>query len=406
MHDEGRLRAYYRGRPIAGRDGTDDEVTCYAESSDGVNWTKPDLGIYEIHGSRENNVVLSGETPASHNFCPFLDSNPDGLAKQRYKALGGTSAGLIGYVSADGLHWQRIQETPVFTKGIFDSQNVAFYSETEQQYVCYFRTWTETGYGGFRTVSRATSKDFLNWSDPVAMTFGDRPYEHLYTNQTHPYFRAPHIYLGVAARFMPGRQVLSAEEAVRIGVDRNYFKDCSDAVLLSTRGGNRYDRTFMESFVRPGLGLENWVSRTNYPALGIVPTGDGQLSFYLQKNYGQPTSHLKRYTLRTDGFASVHAGFDSGEMVTKPIAFSAKENVRLRLNFATSAAGSIQVELQDSDGRALPGFSLADSPALIGDAIERTVTWNSDSKLGSLAGKPIRVRFVLKDADIYSMQFD
>ncbi|MCA9215430.1 MAG: hypothetical protein KDB27_20335 [Planctomycetales bacterium] len=403
--DDDIFRMYYRGLPKAGRDGTDSEVTCYAESRDGVHWTKPDLGIFEIHGTRDNNVVLSGHTPASHNFSPFKDANPDAPADERYKALGGTSKGLIGFVSADGIHWKRIQNEPVFTKGIFDSQNVSFYSETEKQYVCYFRTWTETGYGGFRTVSRTTSKDFQSWTDPVAMTFGDTKYEHLYTNQTSAYFRAPHIYLSTAARFMPGRQVLTEKDAKRIGVDHRYFKDCSDTVLMSSRGGNRYDRTFMESFVRPGLGLENWVSRTNYPALGIVPISDSEISIYVQKNYGQPTSYVQRFSLRTDGFSSVSAGYSPGELITKPLTFEQTQGVGLHLNFSTSAAGSIRVELQDANGNALPGFTLDDCVPVIGDRIDSVVRWKSDADLEDVAGEAVRVRFELKDADLFSMRF-
>ena len=98
------------------------------------------------------------------------------------------------------------------------------------------------------------------------MSFGDdTPLEHLYTNQTHPYYRAPHIYIGIAARFMPGRKVLTKKEAEILGVNPTYFNDCSDMVIISSRGGSAYQRTFMESFVRPGIGLENWVSRSNYP---------------------------------------------------------------------------------------------------------------------------------------------
>ena len=69
---------------------------------------------------------------------------------------------------------------------------------------------------------------------------------------------------------MPNRQVLTPEQARAINVDPGYFKDCSDGVLLTSRGGDRYDRTFMEGFINPGIGPENWVSRTNYPALGVV----------------------------------------------------------------------------------------------------------------------------------------
>ena len=205
---------------------------------------------------------------------------------------------------------------------------------------------------------------------------------------------------------MPGRQVLTAEDAKEIGVDHRYFKDCSDTVLLSSRGGNRYDRTFMESFVRPGLGLENWVSRTNYPALGIVPTGDHEISIYLQKNYGQPTSYLQRFSLRTDGFASVHAGYDVGALHTKPVVFESRENLQLLLNFATSAAGAIRVELQDVHGTPIPGFELDACIPNIGDRIDWPVKWSSDRRLHELAGQPIRIKFEMKDADLFSFQFN
>ena len=162
------------------------------------------------------------------------------------------------------------------------------------------------------------------------------PIEHLYTSQTHPYFRAPHLSIALAARFMPGRQVLSAEEAAAIGVNPGYFKDTSDAIFMTTRGGPAYDRTFLSSFIRPGIGANNWVSRTNYPALGVIPTGETEMSCYTNQDYAQPTSHLRRYSLRLDGFGSAHADYGGGELVTRPLVFAGN---RLTLNFATSAAG-------------------------------------------------------------------
>jgi hypothetical protein len=206
----------------------------------------------------------------------------------------------------------------------------------------------------------------------------------------------------MAARFMQGRQALSGEQAMAIGVDPKYFGDCSDLVLLSSRGGHRYDRTFMESFLRPGPGWENWVSRSNYSALNVVQTGPTEMSFYVARDYAQRTAHLQRYTLRLDGFASVHAPYAGGEMITRPLRFRGS---KLEINFATSAAGGIRVEIQQENGAPIPGYSLADAREMIGDEIDGVVRWKGTSDVSRLAGQVVRLRFVMKDADLYAVQF-
>jgi hypothetical protein len=227
------------------------------------------------------------------------------------------------------------------------------------------------------------------------------PIEQIYISQTQPYFRAPHTYIATAARFMQGRRAITAEEAESIHVNQRYFNDTSDAVFMTSRGGGVYDRTFMEAFVAPGVGAENWTSRTNYPALNVVQTGPHEMSLYVNQNYGQPTSHLRRYSLRLDGFASVNADYDGGEMRTKPLRF---QGSKLLLNFATSAAGGVKVELQRPDGTPIRGFTLADCQELIGNDIERAVTF-AGGNLRRLAGQAVRLRFVMKDADLYALRF-
>ncbi|MCD6596169.1 MAG: hypothetical protein J7L04_00680, partial [Bacteroidales bacterium] len=366
--------------------------------------SKPDLGIFEISGSLKNNVVLANDAPFSHNFSPFIDTKPGIPESERYKAVAGTQkTGLFGYKSADGIHWQKIQEKSIFTEGIFDSQNVAFWSESENCYACYFRTWTGEGYSGFRTVSRTSSKDFIHWSEPVKMDFGNTPKEHLYTNQTSPYFRAPHIYIAIAARFLPKRQVLTEEQALQLNVNPKYFKDCSDAVLITSRGGDKYERTFMEGFIRPGIGLQNWVSRSNYPALNVVQTSVDEMSIYVNQDYAQPTAHIHRYSLRLDGFTSVNAPYKGGEMITRAFRFTGD---KLILNFSTSAAGFVKVEFLDKDGNPLEGFELENASEIIGNEIEKVVTWTGDPDLKKLNGKPVRLRFVMKDADLFSLKFE
>jgi len=151
-------------------------------------------------------------------FCPFIDERPGIARSERYKANMEGRKGLMGYVSADGVHWKLIREDPIVRPSLpnhFDSQNVMFWSETEGVYVLYARyaagassrSVNSIG-GGMRAFARSTSDDFLGWSDPVPVTYSDTgstmPSQHLYTNQTQPCFRAPHIYISLPGRLQQG----------------------------------------------------------------------------------------------------------------------------------------------------------------------------------------------------------
>ena len=87
-------------------------------------------------------------------------------------------------MSSDGIRWHKLREEPVIPGdwGTFDSQNIAFWSESENLFVCYFRTFA----GGLRSISPARPPmTSLKWSDPVAMK-ANEPDEHLYTSGTQP----------------------------------------------------------------------------------------------------------------------------------------------------------------------------------------------------------------------------
>jgi len=434
IHDGDLYRAYYRDidRTYEGRmdySGHPGEFTRYAESDDGHEWRFPVLGLHEVAGSRENNVILAGLPPFSHNFAPFLDTRPDADPEERFKALAGHPGyeratdpkGLHAFVSADGIHWRMKPEEAVipYRPGwthAFDSQNVAFWSEAEGCYVSYFRTWapysetldpTKTGESGtaanlvetgeavpreagsarsLRGISRSTSPDFVNWTEPVPLP-ANRPGEHLYTNQTHPYFRAPHLYVALPSRYTAGR----------LGEERAHgMRGSTDILFMTTRAGSsQYDRLFTEAFIRPGPDPERWENRANYVAQNVVPTGPMEMSIYHSRS-----GH--RYTLRTDGFVSLRAGAERGEMVTKPFRFSGDT---LLLNLSTSAAGELAVELQDKEGRPIPGFSLEESRVLLGDEIDKEAAWEGEPDLGALAGRAVRLRVVMMEADLYSFRF-
>ena len=419
-------RMYYRGSALGVDNGKlkiGRQVYCYAESRDGVTFTKPNLGLFEHNGSKDNNIIGTGV--GVHNFAAFLDTNPHCKPDARFKALAGTAAegGLFAFKSADGIRWSLMREEPVVTEGAFDSQNLAFWDQTAGKYRAYFRTFTKgvtTGKvwkpEGFRAIRTASSDDFLDWGDEADLTYKDSPDEHLYTNQVAPYFRAPHILIGFPTRYiergwsdsMRALPELKLREQRAAGHLR-YGTSLTEGLLMGSRDGVHFER-WNEAFLRPGPERPGtWLYGHQYIAwhavetAGSLPGAPNEMSLYASEgSWHGDSNSIRRYTLRLDGFVSVNAGWKGGELLTKPLTF---DGDLLTLNFATSAAGSIRVELQTLDGKPVPGFSLDDCAEVFGDAIERTVTWKSGSDVSSLSGKPVRLRFHLQDADLYSFQF-
>ena len=129
-----------------------------------------------------------------------------------------------------------------------------------------------------------------------------------------------------------------------------------------------------------------------------------QSPIYVSENYWKGKgSAVRRYTLRLDGFVSVGAPMVGGSLKTKPIRFAGDN---LYLNFSSSAMGDVRVEILDTDGHVIPGFSSADCDPIFGDTVKRKVSWSGHENLSNLAGKTIQLRFILKDADLYSFQFE
>jgi hypothetical protein len=195
----------------------------------------------------------------------------------------------------------------------------------------------------------------------------------------------------------------------------------TEALFMSSRDGQTFNR-WPKAFIRPGLwnkeSTGNWYYGANQTGWQLVETPSPttekprELSLYATERYrGGPDvtapddaggSRLRRYSLRIDGFVSAEAPLSGGELVTKPVTFAGDELV---LNYATSAAGTVEVELQEPDGTPYEGFSLSESPDLFGDDLERVVEWEGERSVGELIGDPVRLRFVMSDADIYSFRF-
>ena len=446
FEDGGRYRMYYRGQNFEYSDGKlsspRGKWVCYAESADGIHWERPELGLVAFEGSKKNNIVMDGEEILNGMFSPFRDGNPACAADARYKAFvlleRGGARGLWAYGSPDGFEWSALSEGPVITKGLLDTQNLGFWDGARGEYRAYHRNefrrerTGEEPYGSLevcegggglrgsrygRDIFTATSSDFVNWTDSVFVNYNEGRPSELYTNQIRPYYRAPHLFLGFPTRYVERAWSESLEELpelahrrMRAEISERYGAALTDGMFMSSRDGYSFD-LWPESFIRPGLRpRDNWTYGDNFQSWGIVTTpsaisgSQDELSFYVREGYWRDeASSLRRYTMRVDGFASVQAPLSGGELVTKPVVFAGN---RLRVNFSASAAGSVRVEiLRDQMDTPVAGFGLDDCIELLGDDLERVVRWSGGPDVGGLEGVPVRLRFVLQDADLYSFQF-
>lgn len=391
---DGLIRRYYRGikEDYDGDlyDGNPGEYVGYVESRDGIHWEYPELNLFPDVPA---NTIWAG-TMETHNFVPFRDDNPACPAAERYKAVAGIRAcgGLSRFYSADGIHWQRYAGGPFLAASRddyvwLDSQNICFWSESERCYVLYYRVYIvpdgltlppdhvwDDKYR--RAVARVTSADFQHWSEPVVLDM-NRPEEHLYVSLFAPYFRAPHFYLATPTRFFVNRGA------------------ATDITFCHTRNGVDVMRPFPGAWITPGLDPARWGNRSNYLSWQMVQTGADELSLYHCKS-------RVRYTIRLDGFASLHAGVAGGCWESVPMAFAPG---RLECNVATSAGGGFRVGVLDGDGRPLPGFGVEDCEVFYGDSTAMNPRWQGGACPPLQEGEPFRLQFQMTECDIFSFCF-
>lgn len=400
------VRRYYRASFPEHDTGEDFQVLALAESTDGgITFERPNLGLVEFEGSKNNNILMIGGPPRVPPA--FKDTNPDCEPDEQYKGVSQKWGELYAMSSPDGLRWKSMLDGPVKMEGKFDTINTAFWDSVTgcyRSFTRYFKNYdesltTEDVVGAvkpiaIRAIQSSTSPDFVNWTPPVPNEYND-DYDdmQLYTNAVLPCPGAEHIYVGFPNRYVQERVFNPDHELAGV----------NDAMFMSSRDCVHWKR-WSEAWVRPGLDPRNWTDRNNYPTWGIVETSDTEWSMYISEHYRQPDAHCRypRLSIRPHGFVSVNAGFKGGEFVTKPIVFGGSE---LRLNYSTSAAGSVQIELQDETGTPLPGYAAAEMEPLFGDELDRTIEWNGGSDLSTQAGKPIRLRFLVKDADVFAFRF-
>ena len=386
---------------------------CYTESRDGIHWTKPDLGIHEFNGSKNNNIFLSSKTSDFDDMLHvFIDENPACPPDEKYKAIGHTrSRALACYVSADGIHFNKGWE---MTKiGKFDTHNIAFWSHEHQCYFAYIRDFHNRPKNGdwnsaVRDVRVMTSTDFRNWTIPEQIDFDGAEDYPLYTNEVQPYPRAPHVFIGFPSRYMERKewtenvaQLPNAERREKLcRVHPRYGLTVTDTVFMSSHDGKTFFR-FDEAFIRPGIEQGfNWVYGDCYPATGLIETASplkyapSEYSLYCyEKHWSGEPAELRRYTIRKDGFASFSAPYSERKLYTRPFVF---DGDHMELNFSTSARGYVYIKLITQD-------EILSSCELFGDSIDRIVPFDGD--LSALAGKEVTMEITMRDADLFSFRF-
>lgn len=342
---------------------------CYAESKDGVRWTKPELGLVEFEGSKKNNLVMRGP----HGAGVVLDPrDPD--PQRRYKMFF-QHRGVSGAFSPDGIHWGKEVNFPGINAPA-DTHNYAEWIPELQKYVGITRLRNKAT--DQRIVARTESPDFLNWTkaEEVMQAEPESP-----LNQTYamPFFRYEGIYVGLVMIFNTATDTVWCELAwspdtltwERVDVDQP---------LIPLGDGKAYD------------------SGCIYAAANPIVT-DREILMYYGASNGPHTGWRDGYfclsRLRHDGFAGIVANTGKGELVTKPIEISSAD---LRLN-VEAPSGSVRVGVLQSDTCSLENFV-----PISGDHLSAPCSWKG-ANLASLVGKKVQFVFEMQSAKAYSFQF-
>ena len=392
FRDGNLFRMYYRGshQDQKTKKAGHREVTCYAESKDGINWEKPDLGLFSFNGSKKNNIVWDGL--GSHCFVAFRDTNPNCAKEAKYKGIGAAyppkrKLGLYAFQSPDGKNWKQIRKDPVVSQfhWAYDSQNVAFWDNNANLYREYHRVYHQEK----RAIMTSTSKDFINWTKPKLLRYQEGiPPQHLYTNAVQPYARDRSLLIGFPTRYLP-------DQESRV-----------EPILMASRDGLSFYR-WQEPVIPESAPKDRRGNRSNYMAWGMVELPDRPKHFSVYATEAYKTgmdSRLRRFEYRKDGFVCVRGGSESGQIVTKPFKLGNLAE-RLTLNFKTLKGGYLLVGLESMDGKKIKGHEIESCKALEGDSLSKTVTWKKGSDISYLDGKNLRLRIELKNAELYSFQF-
>lgn len=456
IDEGGKIRMWYHVMAGAYQPGTNPPFlgVAYAESEDGIRFSKPVLGLVEFNGSRENNLVLPVDPKLAviGGGTVQRDENPDCPPDRRYKSwtkyYSKPGAPIRGphrvWYSADGLRW-KLDERPVTGLRAADTQPSWFWDPRVKRYVGYSREWVREKDGfGARMASYNESDNMLNWDSAYMALFPD---ERDLASAPAPMVDMTRIRVQ-GENVMPQRRARAGADAVAEGEDQvltptapvdfygpgvfpyegayiagismfyhwsgvrhESWPSTADVHLAVSRDGRHFTRPGgREAFLRTGPDGSfdsKWLWMFPKP----VRRGDELWIYYLGSNRdhadrveagAQKQTAISRAILRLDGFVSARADYEGGWIMTPPLRFRGS---KLELNLDAGAGGSARVEIIEESGKPIPGYTLFDADELNGDSVRKTVTWSGKSGVSALSGKPVRLRIKLRAAHLYAFQF-
>jgi hypothetical protein len=410
-------------------------TTCYAESDDGITWTKPMLGLHHWDG-QDTNVVMVGNGGYSDRYCNSVvvdDRDPD--PTRRYKMSyfdfaedrWGGAPGLHVAFSPDGIHWTvpdiSMPRQPIYYAGYenevpfpndpespghwitplssSDARDV-FYDEAREEFVDYGKMWLD-GPGGKtgwkHAMGRTASKDYLNWSKPELVLTPDDDDPPWVDFHTTPVFRHAECYICLA-------QILN--RAIRGGV--------IDIEMFVSRDGFDWKRPFRDDFWLRNNNGKQFESGSIFTNSTPVILDDEMRFYYGAYSEGATgadntlhTGGIGMATLPRDRFAGIRTLavsdqptlseplHDIGHVTLKPMDLS---STSLTLN-ADATDGEIRVELLDADGYRVKGFTYDDAVPITGDSLRHEVRWNTRD-MSDVRGE-FMVRIHLRGAEVFAV---
>ncbi len=398
-------RMWYECYDVEGWPTPDDTSFCLAESRDGVRWRKPELGRVSYRGSTNNNILfrqigIGGHRSRVHGSCVFVDPSAPPGARYRcvsqglFQGIGERPYTVAGMSSPDGIAWTRHPE-PI-CRVFADSQYSRFHDPRTGQLVIYGRV---SGRGG-RAIGRSSAGTFSGFA-PLAKVLEcseqDPPDADLYNPACMRYPGQDDLYLMFPSVFRHREDTLEIRLAVsRDGVTWTWPDRATAFIGLGTDDGFDSGSLYM------GNG-------------GCVPTGR-DWSFYFSGSklrhaevelpqLADPSNRrvISRAIGRPDRLVSLTSDGKRGSFTTPPLLLG---NGRLTVNARVGRLGALRVAVLNVNGKAFPGFDLPDCRSITGDSDGHVVRWGRGSWRLPINGEPVRLRFELDDADLFTFRVE